>query len=115
MHPDRKHTVNSDIGPEIKLDDSWEPDDTFFMCLPTQIPGFNMQKKEWVNLDVEFINDVKWNDQAFEHLVIDMETKELVKAVVTTQLRAEENTDLIRGKGNGLFILLHGNWENFDR
>lgn len=47
MHPDRKHTFNSDIGPEIKLDDSWEPDDTFFMCLPTQIPGFNMQKKEW--------------------------------------------------------------------
>ncbi|KAJ0336245.1 hypothetical protein COL922a_008207 [Colletotrichum nupharicola] len=67
-----------------------------------------MQKKEWVNMDVEFIIDVKWNDQAFEHLVIDMETKELVKAVVTTQLRAEENTDLIHGKGNGLFILLHG-------
>ncbi|KAF4922405.1 ATPase family AAA domain-containing protein 3, partial [Colletotrichum viniferum] len=61
-----------------------------------------------VSLDVEFINDVEWNDQAFEHLVIDTETKELVKAVVTTQLRAEENTDLIRGKGNGLFILLHG-------
>lgn len=57
---------------------------------------------------MEFINDVEWNDQAFEHLVIDTETKELVKAVVTTQLRAEENTDLIRGKGNGLFILLHG-------
>lgn len=50
-------------------------------------------------MDVDFIQDVEWNEQAFEYLVIDEETKELVKAVVTTQLRAEENTDLIRGKG----------------
>lgn len=49
-----------------------------------------------------------WNEEAFELLVIDPETKELVKAVVTNQVNAEEHTDVIRGKGNGLFILLHG-------
>ncbi|EQB51863.1 hypothetical protein CGLO_08551 [Colletotrichum gloeosporioides Cg-14] len=107
MHP--PEGVNEDsISPDISHDSHLDLDGDFFKCLPATIPGFNMQKKEWVNLDVEFIEDVEWNDQAFEHLVIDTETKELVKAVVTTQLRAEENTDLIRGKGNGLFILLHG-------
>ncbi|KAI8302614.1 hypothetical protein K4K61_007831 [Colletotrichum sp. SAR11_59] len=108
MHPSEEPISDDHTGYEITHDDDFDHDNAFFMCLPTRIPGFNMQKKEWVSLDVEFINDVEWNDQAFEHLVIDTETKELVKAVVTTQLRAEENTDLIRGKGNGLFILLHG-------
>ncbi|KAF4843689.1 ATPase family AAA domain-containing protein 3 [Colletotrichum siamense] len=108
MHPSEEPISDDHTGYEITHGDFDHDDNSFFMCLPTRIPGFNMQKKEWVSLDVEFINDVEWNDQAFEHLVIDTETKELVKAVVTTQLRAEENTDLIRGKGNGLFILLHG-------
>ncbi|KAK1983518.1 ATPase [Colletotrichum cereale] len=97
-----------DIGPEVMDQDEPDLGDDFFLCLPTSMYGFNMQKKEWVKLEVAFIEDVEWNNQAFKHLVIDDETKELVKAVVTTQLRAEENTDLIHGKGNGLFILLHG-------
>ncbi|KAK1846827.1 P-loop containing nucleoside triphosphate hydrolase, partial [Colletotrichum chrysophilum] len=59
-------------------------------------------------LRVSFMQDVKWNDQAFEDLVIDPNTKDLVKAVVTNTLREEENLDLIEGKGNGLCILLHG-------
>lgn len=49
-----------------------------------------------------------WNTQAFESLVIDDETKELIKALVTNQIDAEKGTDLMSGKGNGLFILLHG-------
>ncbi|KAH0423628.1 hypothetical protein CcaCcLH18_12044 [Colletotrichum camelliae] len=109
MHPDAgPFLMVDDLGPDVMEDENPDLDDGFFLCLPPRIPGFNMQKKEWVNLFVDFIEDVKWNNEAFEHLVIDSETKELVKAVVTTQLRAEENTDLIRGKGNGLFILLHG-------
>ncbi|SCO50252.1 related to TOB3 (member of AAA-ATPase family) [Fusarium fujikuroi] len=82
--------------------------DDFFMCLPTSIFGFNMDKKEWVNLDVHFLRDVVWNTEAFDHLVIQDETKLLIQAVVTNQLQTAENADLIRGKGNGLFILLHG-------
>ncbi|KAF4447967.1 hypothetical protein F53441_8558 [Fusarium austroafricanum] len=82
--------------------------DDFFMCLPTSIFGFNMDKKEWVNLDVHFLRDVVWNTEAFDHLVVQEETKLLIQAVVTNQLRTTENADLIRGKGNGLFILLHG-------
>ncbi|KAF5548901.1 AAA family ATPase [Fusarium mexicanum] len=82
--------------------------DDFFMCLPTSIFGFNMEKKEWVSLDVHFLRDVVWNTEAFDHLVIQDETKLLIQAVVTNQLQTGENADLIRGKGNGLFILLHG-------
>lgn len=54
------------------------------------------------------IKDVIWNTKAFESLVVDKETKELVIALVTNQIDIEKSTDLMRGKGNGLFILLHG-------
>ncbi|QPC72221.1 hypothetical protein HYE68_002973 [Fusarium pseudograminearum] len=87
-----------------------DPDlgDEFFLCLPTSIYGFNMDKKEWVNLDVHFLRDVVWNTEAFDLLVVQEETKLLIQTVVTNQLRTTENADLIQGKGNGLFILLHG-------
>ncbi|KAI0855309.1 ATPase [Xylaria cubensis] len=112
MHPpnegQRDIPNRDDLGHEIMSQDEPVLHDDFFMCLPTTLSGFNMQKKEWVTLRVAFIEDVKWNDEAFKLLVIDESTKELIQAVVTNQLQAEDHTDMIRGKGNGLFILLHG-------
>jgi hypothetical protein len=86
-----------------------------------------MNKKEWsellssanvrikraniahqANLDVSRITPVIWNTEAFNSLVVDEETKELISALVTNQIDAEKATDLMSGKGNGLFILLHG-------
>jgi hypothetical protein len=61
-----------------------------------------------VNLEVYHLADVEWNTKAFEYLVINPVTKELIQAVVMNQLGGQANTDLIRGKGNGLFLLLHG-------
>ncbi|KAK1841510.1 AAA family ATPase [Colletotrichum chrysophilum] len=109
MHPQRKKKPSAIIlGDEDMSQDEPNLGDAFFMCLPAKTVGLNMHKKEWVDLEADFLEDVRWNDEAFKHLVIDSNTKELVQAVITTQLKAEENTDLIRGKGNGLFILLHG-------
>lgn len=54
------------------------------------------------------IRDVKWNRQAFEHLVAEKATKELIQALITNQVSAERGTDLIANKGNGLIMLLHG-------
>ncbi|KAI1171842.1 hypothetical protein F4777DRAFT_563917 [Nemania sp. FL0916] len=112
MHPSPEgegEMPNHDgLGPEIMSQDSPGLPDGFFMCLPTTLSGFNMQKKEWVILRVGWMEDVTWNEEAFKLLVINEDTKELVQAVVTNQLQAEDQTDMIRGKGNGLFILLHG-------
>ncbi|KAK7697421.1 hypothetical protein SLS64_013559 [Diaporthe eres] len=108
--PNRARVTPKEDELEAEYMSQDDPDlgDEFFMCLPTSIPGFNMQKKEWVSLDVHYIRDVVWNTEAFEFLVIERETKLLIQAVVTNRVRASENTDLITGKGNGLFILLHG-------
>ncbi|KAK3393535.1 hypothetical protein B0H63DRAFT_554892 [Podospora didyma] len=89
-------------------EDEHDLGDKFFMCLPTSIYGFNMQKKEWVDLRLGEWIKCSGTRKRLICLLIDEDTKEFVKAVVTNQLNAEDNTDIIRGKGNGLFILLHG-------
>lgn len=61
-----------------------------------------------MDLQVDRIRDVSWNTDAFNHLVVDEDTKELIRALVSSKLDAEQGTDVIEGKGNGLIILLHG-------
>ncbi|KAF5628953.1 aaa family atpase [Fusarium sp. NRRL 52700] len=83
-------------------------DGKFFKCLPATLPGFNMHKKQWVILEVSSFREVQWNSKAFDFLVVSPATKELIKAVVTNRLDSQANVDIVHGKGNGLFILLHG-------
>lgn len=61
-----------------------------------------------MDLYIDDVTDVFWNKNAFDHLVVDEETKELVQAVVANRLAGKRNTDIIQGKGNGLILLLHG-------
>ncbi|KAJ0130194.1 Uncharacterized protein HZ326_26706 [Fusarium oxysporum f. sp. albedinis] len=109
LHRDAKARAQPQVSPgpddlELRHMSQDNPDlaDEFFICLPASI--FRCQ----VNLDIHFLRDIIWNTEAFNHLIIPKETKVLIQAVVTNQLQTTENADLIRGKGNGLFILLHG-------
>ncbi|KAI9738381.1 MAG: hypothetical protein M1834_008884 [Cirrosporium novae-zelandiae] len=107
MHPSKDRRLRNDLGPEA-MEFEEPPDEEFLLLLPTDVLGYNMQEKKWVKLQVQNINSVYWNKQAFENLVINEDTKELVEALVTNQLAAEKGTDLIEKKGAGLIILLHG-------
>ncbi|KAH6954339.1 P-loop containing nucleoside triphosphate hydrolase protein [Fusarium avenaceum] len=75
---------------------------------PSTIVGFNLRLKKWQHLQIDLIQKVDWNKQAFRHLVIDQEIKDIIQALVTSKLQTDQTTDLIQGKGNGLIILLHG-------
>ena len=69
---------------------------------------YKLMKSLAVNILVDEITAINWNKKAFDNLVVDPDTKELIEALVTNQLDMEKSTDLISGKGNGLIILLHG-------
>lgn len=103
-----------------------EPQSPDIYLFPPETPGFDLRRKKWgmylspsattppvansstVDLEVDQIRDVVWNERAFENLVADVDMKELILALVTNQLGSETNTDLIENKGNGLIMLLHG-------
>jgi hypothetical protein len=61
-----------------------------------------------VNLDVNGIHPIEWNKRAFDRLVLNRKTKELITALVEIRIAAGRAEDIIGGKGNGLMILLHG-------
>ena len=75
---------------------------------PPSIKGYNLRRKKWYEISVDYISDVTWNREAFRTLVVESKAKDLIQALVTSQLETEKSTDLIAGKGNGLILLLHG-------
>ncbi|ORY13314.1 hypothetical protein BCR34DRAFT_673035 [Clohesyomyces aquaticus] len=75
---------------------------------PSRVKGYSFRWKKWVELHVDNIREVQWLRKAFESLVVPLKSKELIEALITTMLAAEESTDIIPGKGNGLIMLLHG-------
>jgi replication-associated recombination protein RarA len=48
------------------------------------------------------------NTTALRHLAIERKTRDLILVLISNQLAAEQATDLIPSKGNGLIMLLHG-------
>ena len=110
MHPENKalkKELTDELGPEA-LARNTPPDEQFELLLPLNIKGYNLRRKKWFDLVADRISDVRWNKEAFQNLVIDRKSGDLIRALVSNQLAAEKGTDLIMGKGNGLILLLHG-------
>lgn len=84
------------------------PEEDFKYLLPLTVKGFNLRRKKWLDLKVDQLSDVTWNKTAFQTLVVENRTKDLIQALVSNQLAVERSTDLIADKGNGLILLLHG-------
>ncbi|PLB44558.1 P-loop containing nucleoside triphosphate hydrolase protein [Aspergillus steynii IBT 23096] len=89
-------------------DQEFPPDEEFQILLPATIPAFGFHDKKWISVSVEGIRDIKWNAEAFNHLVLKHTKKELIKALVAKHTAAGDTNDVIEGKGNGLILLLHG-------
>ncbi|KAI0127189.1 hypothetical protein BJ170DRAFT_595068 [Xylariales sp. AK1849] len=72
--------------------------------------GFAFGEKLWLELSVSGVKEISWNDQAYESLVLEPKTKDIVKALVESHKyhAAESIDDVIQGKGKGLVFVLHG-------
>ncbi|KAJ0307035.1 hypothetical protein COL516b_004267 [Colletotrichum fioriniae] len=89
--------------------------------------GFILRKRQWAQLDLTYLKGENEDSRtsaldAFERLVLPGGHKEMVKSLVTQHFRdkkarekmvdrnphVDASSDLIRGKGQGLIILLHG-------
>ncbi|KAJ5291366.1 hypothetical protein N7478_000617 [Penicillium angulare] len=98
---------NNRLDADAMASDS-PPDDQFKYLVPPTIKGYNLRRKKWFDLATDRISDAVWNHEAFSSLVIERKSKDLIQALVSSQLESEKATDLIAGKGNGLILLLHG-------
>ncbi|KAH8808859.1 hypothetical protein F5884DRAFT_858377 [Xylogone sp. PMI_703] len=87
------------------------------MLLSNRIFGFVLRGRKWARLHIDNISPIKRDESNFERLVLPKGYKRIVRALVETHFEkpdpntpneAQYNVDLVRGKGKGLIILLHG-------
>ncbi|KAG2349274.1 hypothetical protein BDR05DRAFT_1056135 [Suillus weaverae] len=88
---------NDDILPVPKDD---------IALLPRFMPGFDLERKSWGLFDVDEVEPIKFNENAWKHIVLDESSKNVIEGVVgafdfSKEAMADEEQ-------TGLIILLHG-------
>lgn len=81
------------------------PEDLMFMCYPF-VNGFSFATKEWGEMYVSQLDDVVFDDKAFDYLVLDESIKEMIRALVVNS--EGTFTDIIQKKSGGTIICLNG-------
>ncbi|KAF4988519.1 hypothetical protein FDECE_15006 [Fusarium decemcellulare] len=84
-------------------------DEEYLIASPVVL-GFAFSEKQWLEFTVSGLKDIKWNEKAWDSLVLEDGTKDLIKALVESRKYHAANTidDVIQGKGKGLVTVLHG-------
>jgi hypothetical protein len=81
------------------------PDDFLDMVWPFVI-GFSLTTRGWGDILVDGLEDIQWNEDVFDRLVLPENRKTMVKALV--RHGSDSFHDLIQGKGEGTVFLLYG-------
>ncbi|KAK6410422.1 hypothetical protein LTR95_018210 [Oleoguttula sp. CCFEE 5521] len=92
------------------------------LLLPFRTYGFVLKDREWHALHIDKIAAIKEDKQKFKDLILVEEHRDMVMSLVKMHSGApstsegsanlmgqpQKRSELVRGKGNGLIILLHG-------
>ncbi|CEI62804.1 hypothetical protein FVEN_g621 [Fusarium venenatum] len=97
-------------GKDDEKNDVPEFTDEEYLIASPVVLGFAFSEKQWLELAVSGASDIKWNEKAWDSLVLEDGTKDLIKALVKSRKYHAANTidDVIQGKGKGLVTVLHG-------
>ncbi|KAF4966575.1 hypothetical protein FSARC_5817 [Fusarium sarcochroum] len=97
-------------GEDEEITDDLEFTDEEYLIASPVVLGFAFSEKQWLELAVSGVNDIQWNEKAWDSLVLEDGTKDLIKALVKSRKYHAANTidDVIQGKGKGLVTVLHG-------
>ncbi|KAI5205180.1 P-loop containing nucleoside triphosphate hydrolase protein [Aureobasidium subglaciale] len=104
-YEDRK---DKELMPTTKLDFQPLTDE---QCLLSSalVHGFSFTHKKWIDMFIDELHPVEWNDECFSQLVLPTREKRMVQALVTEHIAQKaEFDDIIKGKGKGLVLVLHG-------
>lgn len=122
----RGNFVNTTDLLEYRHADNEQFSDDFLTLLSPRMYGYVLLNRKWLPLRVDFLTDIvespistKLRETRFEDLVLPHGHKKLLEALVTYQLRLKSpnstsndhaviSMDVVKGKGHGLIILLHG-------
>lgn len=70
------------------------------------MPGFDLERKSWGLFDIDEVEAIKFNENAWKHIVLDESSKNVIEGVVGAFDFSEEA--VADEEQTGLVILLHG-------
>jgi len=83
-------------------------DEQRMICTPL-VRGYALKEKIWLNFFVNAVQDIAFNERAFDSLVLPKNSKELILGFTATQQsHRSQFDDVIEGKGRGIILLLCG-------
>jgi hypothetical protein len=83
-------------------------DDQCLIC-DDEIQGFAFNTKQWCIFFVDWVEDIKFNSDAFSRMILPEAQKEIIQSLVEVHVSQKlEFDDMIKGKGKGMIFLLHG-------
>ncbi|KAM6493235.1 P-loop containing nucleoside triphosphate hydrolase protein [Amanita muscaria] len=81
--------------------------DTLLYASPV-LYGFNLTEKRWLQFNVRHVCEIKWNDNIFKHLILDQNTKTVLRGLIEAHAQDRPFDDFVEGKGLGLVVNLFG-------
>jgi len=103
MNPNYDFPDNCDDGARLEMKTISE--ENYFTTDPT-LHGFSFAAKKWGEFFIDDISDIEFREDAFDKLVLPVQKKHLIRALV--EKSSNTLTDMISGKGGGCIFLLHG-------
>ncbi|KAI1792718.1 P-loop containing nucleoside triphosphate hydrolase protein [Ganoderma leucocontextum] len=96
-----------DIRSKHQVQETPLTDEELILASPI-LYGFSLSDKIWLEFNVENIQPIRWNDEAFECLVLAADRKNLLRSLVDAHNVDLGFDDFVQGKGQGLIINLFG-------
>lgn len=98
------HTINFQPHRSLHLEEVGE--DELHLCSPTVL-GYSFVTKTWGRFLADRFSDIMWRADAFDHLVLSQDKKNLIKSLVSAD-RSNIISDVIANKAGGFIVILHG-------
>jgi hypothetical protein len=85
-------------------------DDRDVCILPPTIHGWSFRAKKWGGFLIDDLSEIQFDEDAFGHLVLREDYKQLVLAFAEAHMQKDSPLlkDIMKGKGGGIVMLLHG-------
>lgn len=97
---------NADELDQMPEDDeeAMELTDEEYLIASPIVLGFAFSEKQWLEFNVSGVQEIQWNEDAWDSLVLEPATKDLIQALVKSRKysAAQRIDDVIQGKGKGL-------------
>lgn len=112
---DAENGVGSNETSKLEMDDDGNMANHIFteeelLIASPVVLGFAFSEKLWLEFSLSGLEEIQWNDEAFESLVLPDKIKSNLKGLVSSHRFNAARTidDVIQGKGKGLNVVLHG-------